>query len=392
MQLFSSNDKKKSSNNNATNQEYVEGRISGFKVAIVSTRESIIDGIKSILYLYNVLSIEVISLEIDDINENPRWSEFDIFIIDINNNQNAEEISAIINRYIPIKASTILVGNNDSISFADILSKKGIHFLLEKNQFERIPELLYSRSTSAENLSKRIGSVVTFLGCKGGIGTSSLIVHILKKITKSTQYPILYVQGASTSRNADFLLEKPIDKGGSVTDIDEMLKVKIEQDDEMGKYDYLDTSSFNISILDQNIGLYSCYKNLENIINLSNIIIFVVNRDPYSIKVAKNALDEINRIGQKNKLILNKRFLVCVNDNQPFDKKSSLQDADIEEYLGRQIDFTRKYIANSEKFKKSYTSNEISEISAAVIGVVKNSKNNNPRSIFGLLSKKSAKS
>ena len=84
--------------------------------------------------------------------------------------------------------------------------------------------------------------------------------------------------------------------------------------------------------------------------------------------------------------------MVCVNDNQPFDKKSSLQDADIEEYLGRQIDFTRKYIANSEKFKKSYTSNEISEISAAVIGVVKNSKNNNPRSIFGLLSKKSAKS
>ena len=72
MQLFSSNDKKKSSNNNAANQEYVEGRISGFKVAIVSTRESIIDGIKSILYLYNVLSIEVISLEIDDINENPR--------------------------------------------------------------------------------------------------------------------------------------------------------------------------------------------------------------------------------------------------------------------------------------------------------------------------------
>ena len=103
MQLFSSNDKKKSSNSNA-NQEYVEGRISGFKVAIVSTRESIVDSIKSILYLYNVLSIEEISLKIDDINENPRWGEFDVFIIDINNNQNAEEISAIVNRYIPIKA------------------------------------------------------------------------------------------------------------------------------------------------------------------------------------------------------------------------------------------------------------------------------------------------
>lgn len=385
MQLFSSNNKKTSSNNEVK-QDIVEGQISAYKVVIISTRQSIVDDVRSILYLYNVLSIEVLSLEIEDIDESPKWSEFDVFIIDINNKGDVEKISTLINRFIPIKASTILIGSNDSILFAEALSKKGIHFLLENSQLDQIANILYTRSESKEKTSKRIGSVVTFLGCKGGIGTSSLVVHVLKNISHSTKFPILYIQGASTSRNADFIFETPIDKEGSITEINEFLQVKIEQDDEVGKYDFLDMTSFNIAIFDQNIGLHSSMQNFESIINISNIVIFIINRDPYSIKVAKNALEEINRIGQKNKLILNKRFLFCVNDNQPMDKTSSLQDSDIEEYLGKSIDFKRSYIPSIEKFKKAHNSPEIDAISASVIGIEKDSSQR--RSLFSVLTKK----
>lgn len=385
MQLFSSNNKKTSSDKEVK-QDIVEGQISAYRVLIMSTRQSVIDDVRSILYLYNVLSIEVLSLEIEDIDENPKWGEFDIFIIDIKDNDNIENISTQINRFIPIKASTILIGSNDSILFAEALSKKGIHFLLENSQLDRISNILYTRSESKEKTSKRIGSVITFLGCKGGIGTTSLIVHILKNISQSTKFPILYIQGASTSQNADFIFESPIDKEGSITEINEFLQVKIEQDDEIGQYDFLDTTSFNITIFDQNIGLHSSMKNFENFVTISNIIIFIINRDPYSIKVAKNALEEINRIGQKNKLILNKRFLFCLNDNQPIDKTASLQDSDIEEYLGRSIDFTRNYISSIDKFKKAYDSPEVDIISSAVIGIEKDSTQR--RSFFSVLTKK----
>ena len=385
MQLFGSNSKKTSSDKEVK-QDIVEGQISAYRVIIMSTRQSIIDDVRSILYLYNVLSIEVLSLEIEDIDENPKWSEFDIFVIDIKNNDNIEKISTQINRFIPIKASTILIGSNDSILFAEALSKKGIHFLLENSQLDRISNILYTRSESKEKTSKRIGSVVSFLGCKGGIGTSSLIVHILKNINQSTKFPILYIQGASTSQNADFIFESPVDKEGSITEINEFLQVKIEQDDEIGKYDFLDTASFNITIIDQNIGLHSSMKNFESIVTLSNIIIFIINRDPYSIKVAKNALEEINRISQKNNLILNKRFLFCLNDNQPIDKTASLQDSDIEEFLGRRIDFRRNYISSIDKFKKAYNSPEIDVISSAVIGIEKDSTQRH--SFFSVLTKK----
>lgn len=388
MQLFGNNNQKEKKALADNKKEIVEGQISRFSVVIVSTRKSIIDNVRSILFLYNVLSIEIVALEFEDIKEDPRWSEFDVFIIDIDKNDNAEEISGNINRYLPIEATIMLIGSNDSILFSDVLLKKGIYFLTENaelDQLARIPDILYKRSQSPSDSSKRVGSVVTFLSCKGGIGNSSLIVHVLKNISQSTKYPILYIQGASTSRNADFLFEMPIDKDGTLANINDSIQVKIEQDEEMWKYDYLNTGSFNITILDQNMGLNSSLAQLKNVIDLSNIIFIVINRDPYSVKIAKTILEDISRTSQKNSLIINKRFLICVNENQPFDKNNALQDIDIEEFLGRPIDFTRKYIANSEKFKKAYNSAEIAAIASAVVG--ESQKEEKSRSLFSLMKK-----
>jgi|GEM_PF-4756591 len=383
MQLFGNTNNKNKKNTPAANREFIEGRISGFTVAIVSTRTDVVDQIRSILFLYNVLSIEVLLLEYDEIKEDPRWSEFDIFIIDIGHHNDAEKISENINRCIPIKSTTILFGSHDSIIFSDLLSKKGIFFLLDNKQLENIPNILHIRSVTPPGSSKRVGSVVSFLGCKGGVGTSSLIVHTLKNISKSTNYPISYIQGASTSRNVDFLFEAPVDRDGSFSQIDESIQVKVEQESEAWRYDYLNSGAFNITVLDQNMGLNSSLIHLENIVSFSNIVFLVLNRDPYSVKVAKTLLEEIGRISQKDIQILNKRFLVCVNDNHPFDKSSSLQNEDIEEYLGRPIDFTRKYIASIEKFKKSHSSAEIDRIAAAVIGAERTKKSSFIGSLMG---------
>ncbi|WP_392564693.1 hypothetical protein RHO13_04545 [Orbus wheelerorum] len=368
MQLFSTNknNTKLFTNNN---QGFIDGKLSSLRIAIVSTNTQLINDIRAILFLYNALSIEVLSLEFDDMSENNQWVNFDIFIIDIKKTHDAEKISTTINRFIPIKASTILIGENDSITFAELLAKQGIYFLLKDKQLERIPNILSLHSSTQTKPSKRVGSVISFLACKGGIGTSTLIVNLLKNISKSINYPILYVQGSTTSQNADFLFETPIDKDGLATQVTDSLQVKIEQDDEIDKHDYLDSGSFNITILDQNIGLRSYGNKLEGIISLSNIIFLIINRDPYSIKVAKDALEQINNMVQKDSLIQDKRFLICLNDNKPIDKKPSLQNIDIEEYLGRPIDFTCKYIPTEEKLKKAYLTKEIENIATAVIGL-----------------------
>jgi pilus assembly protein CpaE len=385
MQLFGN--KKDKDISKEPSQEFVVGRISGFQIAILSKRAELIENIRSVLFLYNVLAMEIFSLELSELKEDPRWNKYDAIILDIKDEGDAELLSENVNRFFPIQASTILVGSHDSIQFSEFLLKKGIHFLLDNSQLEKIPDILHSRSITPPGSSQRVGSVITFLGCKGGIGTSSLAVHTLKKISSLTNYPLLYIQGATTSPNADFLFETPIPQDGSLVDIEMSLQVKVELADKAWKYDDLNSGQFNITVIDQNMGLQSSFKYFDEIIKLSNIVFIVINRDPFSIKVAKRILEEIARISTQNTDLLNKRFLVCLNENLPYDKKNALQNEDIEEFLGRNIDFTRKFIPRLDKFKKAHTSNEINEMAAAIIGN-KEVKKNKQKMSFSILKKK----
>ncbi|WP_141671943.1 hypothetical protein, partial [Gilliamella sp. Fer4-1] len=129
MQLFGN--KKDTNGSNDSSQEFVVGRISGFQVAILSKRSELIEKIRSVLFLYNVLSMEVIPLELSELKEDPRWNKYEVVILDIKDEDDAELLSENINRCIPIQASTILIGSYDSIQFSEFLLKKGIHFLLE---------------------------------------------------------------------------------------------------------------------------------------------------------------------------------------------------------------------------------------------------------------------
>ena len=388
MQLFG-NKKDTATSTNTPSQEFVVGRISGYKVAIVGKRIELIEKIRSVLFLYNILGMEIISLSLYELKEAPNWNQFDAIILDIQNEDDAEQISETINRCIPIQATSILVGSYDSIQFSEFLLKKGIYFLLENSQLEKIPDILHKRSMTPPGSSQRTGSVITFLGSKGGIGTSSLIVHTLKKISELTNYPILYVQGATTSSNADFLFEMPIPNDGSLIDVGHSLKVKVETSEKAWNYNDLNSGEFNITVIDQNMGLSSSFRHFEEIIAFSNIVFIVINRDPYSIKVAKKILTEISRASSQNYDLLNKRFLVCLNDNIPYDKKSALRDSDIEDFLERKIDFTRKYIPSIDKFKKADNSPEINEIASAITGS-KAVNDNNQKNLFPLIKKKKA--
>ncbi|MWN89514.1 hypothetical protein GQ597_02135 [Gilliamella sp. Pra-s65] len=385
MQLFGN--KKDKDILKGQSQEFVVGRISGFQVAILSKRTELVESIRSVLFLYNVLGMEIFSLDLSDLKEDSCWNKYDAIILDIKDEDDAELLSENINRFFPIQASTILIGSHDSIQFSEFLLKKGIYFLLENSQLEKIPDILHTRSITPPGSSLRVGSVITFLGCKGGIGTSSLAVHTLKNISSLTNYPLLYIQGATTSPNADFLFEAPIPQDGSLVDVEMSLQVKVESTDKAWKYDDLNSGQFNITIIDQNMALPSSFKHFDDIVKLSNIVFIVINRDPFSVKVAKKLLEEISRATTQNSDLLNKRFLVCLNDNFPYDKKSALQNEDIEEFLGRSIDFTRKFIPRMDKFQKAHSSSEISEIAMAIIGN-KTIKNNKQKKSFSILKKK----
>ena len=98
-------------------------------------------------------------------------------------------------------------------------------------------------------------------------------------------------------------------------------------------------------------------------------------------------LTEISRATTTNFDLLNKRFLICLNDNVPYDKKNALRDSDIEDFLERRIDFVRKFVPSIDKFKKASDSAEIKEIASAIIGN-KVMNGDQQKTFFPLLKKK----
>ncbi|QIQ21310.1 hypothetical protein IPMB12_06185 [Zophobihabitans entericus] len=347
-------------------KDRIEGKISLYKVAIVSENPERVERLKSILVLYNIVRIQVFEINFALLKDEVELDEFDVILIDIDTNDDVEFISAYLTQYIPVNSIAYVIGSNDSISFAHELEKKGIKYLLNDVQIDNLPMLLWQ---GKNEIQKRQGNIITFLGCKGGVGTSQLAYHTVKAISRISKIPMLLVQGGSGSFDMDFIVEKPIEKDGSIVELDDNLSVRIEPS--KPGWDFKDDSiyKFNLVVFDHNLNSILSVPQLNNVFAVSNTVIVVINRDPYSIKVAKSILEERNRIIMRDDQLADKRFFICLNDNKPFNKKEMLADEDIAEFLEHPIDIKQGYFASNKKLQEAHTSKEVKSIATLLIGI-----------------------
>lgn len=366
MKLFNDVSEEKKDN---PQQERIEGKISLYRVAILSQNEERIARIKSILVLYNILRIQVFSVDITDDKKPTSLDEFDVVLIDIGNIEDVEFIHHYLFQSVPINSMVYVIGNSDSISFANALEKYGIQYLAGDVQLDDLPMLLWH---GQNEIKKRQGNIITFLGCKGGVGTSQLAIQIVQTIHQQTKLPILYVQGASGSADLDFILETPLDKDGTTNQLSDNLNIRIEAANNAWHFDDESTYQFNLVVFDHNVNNSLSASHLTNVFNSSNTIIVVINRDAYSIKMAKTIIEERSRLIARQANIADKRFMICVNDNKPFTKNNMLTNAEIEEFIEHPIEFKRSYISSNKKLKLAVNSKEIKEIAALLIGADKN--------------------
>jgi pilus assembly protein CpaE len=366
MKLFGDTNSDSDDKKGDLDKERIEGKISRYKVAIVSTNTTLVEKIRSILVLYNIVRIQVFDVDFADLREKVKLDEFDVVLIDIGRNTDVEFISAYLTQYIPVDCIAYVVGNNDSISFAYELEKKGIKYLLNNIQLDNLPMLLWEGKNKE---SKRQGNIITFLGCKGGVGTSYLAYNTVRGIYSLSKIPMLFVQGASGSSDIDFIVEEPVEKDGSIVQLKNNISVRIEPVETAWNYKDDSTSKFNLIVFDHNLNNNLSVSQMNNVFLSSNSVILVINRDPYSIKVAKSIIEERGRIIARDESIADKRFFICLNDNHPFNKKEMLSDEDIEEFLERKIDLKQRYYPSPKRLKDGDTSKDIRTIATLLIGI-----------------------
>lgn len=284
-------------------------------------------------------------------------------IVDIESETDLRRISQQIYSFIPQNVWCCAVGQSDSISLAQKLADDGILYFHSESQLNQ----LIDRVISGVHIPVMRNTVkISVLGCKGGIGATLVSAHIANEIALNKKVPVLLAQGSNGSQDLDLLFDKKLQ--GDITEYGLNLDLfngnpMTLENDQINKYNFIiyDQPIFNVNKED-----------FSQFLEHSNTFILVVERRISSLRIAKQFLDECERIkNSSGKLI---RTFVCISDNK-LETSKLMATVDIETLLKSPVDAVIPFLKQTES-KNVLSVNlgsggkkEVAELALKVIGV-----------------------
>lgn len=312
-------------------------------ILIISPRPDVMSDIVSQLLMHHLVDVIPFEADFFTLKDNPSASDAIAVIVDIGDMDNVELILQTVALLIPISAKPILVGNNDSISFAHSLMIAGANYLHIGSQLPQLADLIRDPILTSHN---RATMKISILGCKGGAGASTVAHQLFRAAGMLTSIPMLLVQGFSGSQDLDLLLAKALPEDGSIVDLSAHQSAKMETRDGAWQYEDTQFNRYNLAFFDH--GIYAHVDPyLEEVFTQSHVIVLVISRALAALRVAKNILEEHKRFLLANPL-KEVRILLCLNESHPKNTEE-LANADIEEYLGKNIFSVNVYSAHNNK-------------------------------------------
>lgn len=323
MKLFSDGKKK-----SETEIAHKSKKSAGNSIVVISPDENILSDINSLLLINNFSNVISHHVDFFTLQDDGILRDAATVIIDIGNCNDFTLVCETATLLIPASARQIFVGNSDSIVFAQALMNAGVCYLHIRSQLTQLAGYLQQPDNA---LAIRSVMKISLLGCKGGVGTSTVAWQLFQSIGSQTSIPSLLVQGASGSRDLDLMISRALPRDGIITEINSHQAVRIESLDSAWNYNDSHFSRFNLVMFEHSIYTQP-YEYLETVLTESSTVILVVNRDLSALRVAKYLLDEKQRIelARGGKEL---RVFVCLNENHPV-HTDELTNDDIEEYLG----------------------------------------------------------
>ena len=305
--------------------------------------------------------VDVMPREVDffSLQGNPGACDAIAVIVDIGDMDNVELITQTVALLIPVSAKPIIVGNNDSISFAHALMMSGVNYLHAGSQLPQLADLVRGPISASHN---RATMKISVLGCKGGAGASTVAHQLFQAAGMLTSIPMLLVQGCSGSSDLDLLLTRALPKDGSISALSAHQSAKMETRDGAWQYEDTQFNRYNLAFFDHSIHV-DFDQHLEQVLIQSNVVVLVISRALAALRVAKNILEENKRFLLSNPL-REVRILLCLNESHP-KKSNELANDDIEEYLGTTLSAVNVYNVNNARLS---TESALYRLAAHVLG------------------------
>lgn len=313
------------------------------QILVISESPQVGKEVSSYLSMNNMNDHQVTIVNFFTLQDNGIIGSASSVIVDIANETDVELISKRTTLLIPNIVRVIFIGNNDSISFSQNMKRAGLNYLHRQYELHNIAAILLNvnSSSSAANLMK-----ISILGCKGGIGTSTIAYSLFQSLTKLSSIPTLMVQGNSGSSDLDLIMEQVLPRDGSIYYVNDHAAVRLETNESSWNYTDASFNRFNLILFEHSL-VGSINEHFETIFSNSQTIILVLNRNLTCLRVAKKVIEE-----HKRSLIVRpvhgQKLIVCLNENIP-SRPDDMKNEDIEQYLQCPLSLIMNYSSKTLK-------------------------------------------
>lgn len=343
------------------NKSTVEDLDKNKTVVVISKRKAFSEDIANLFHLSGYNDVEIINSSYNEITENINsmlsTKKTHGVVIDALDDLSSDLVCDRLQMLVPINSWCIVVGDVDSISVVTQFNNRGYTYLNLKYQRERFVATI-KKLANGESTEFQVGNeavIVSFLGCKGGVGNSSICFQQAKMLAARQKVKTLYIQSGFGSKDLDLIANKDLNVG--INNITNDFDVFFSQGD-LNIIDVITENRTNYSfiICDACVSIMNDIA-LKNIVSLSSLVVVVTNRSLSSLRVARNVIDIYHFILRTAGNAISRRMLVCLNDLQ----RVSLEDIgkeDIEVLLGNKIDVHASLHPNNgnKLFKKHHES------------------------------------
>ena len=333
-------------------------------IAVISPQETVRTEIAQLLRTRGFENVAVINASFFAMDKVTFSAEETIgVIVDIENETDLRTISQQIYSFVPQNVWCCAVGQSDSISLAQKLLNDGVLYFHSESQLNQ----LIDRVISGVNIPLMRNTVrISVLGCKGGIGATLISAHIANEIALNKKVPVLLAQGSNGSQDLDLLFDKKLQ--GDIVEYG--LNLDLFSGDPV-RFDNEQMKKYNFVIYDQPI--FNVNKeNFSPFLEYGNTFVLVVERRISSLRIAKQFLDECERIkNSSGKLI---RTFVCISDNK-LETSKLMATVDIETLLKSPVDAVVPFLKQTDSKNVlsinlgSNGKKEITDLALKVIGV-----------------------
>nr|WP_195761708.1 tight adherance operon protein [Pantoea sp. 201603H] len=296
---------------------------------VVSSRKNVGETLCEQFRMAGVEAVEQIAIDITQVDVLNIPTNADGVVIDVGNNEDVSNIINALRVLIPRTVWCCVVGDSDSISVAQNFAVNDLHYFNINTQYEAI---IHNAIAKRGAVVSRSAVHISILGCKGGVGSTTIGYQLASAISSLKRSPGLFIQGAGGSVDLDLVVGKKLLK--EITQVQKHLDVIGGQSACFPEVSEGIMKGYNFIFFEQSI--HSANKeNLRQVIENSHCIVLVIDRSMSAIRVAKNVIENIEQL-QKIRNI-SRRLVICLNDSRPVTMGGLNQD-DINSLIRNRID------------------------------------------------------